>query len=88
MIAAAWGWFCGSMIGRWIAAGAGIVLVIGAALMLGRRQGRQEESREQEAKNDEAYRNAMETRRRVEDRIRRSSDRTAADRLRDQWSRD
>ncbi|MFE0754190.1 hypothetical protein ACFW16_09575 [Inquilinus sp. NPDC058860] len=88
MIAAAWAWFAGSRAGRWgIAAGA-VVLAIGGALLLGRRQGRQAQEREQEAQDHEAYRDAVETRRTVEDRIGRAGNGTAADELRRRWSRD
>lgn len=88
MIATAWAWFAGSRIGRWIIAAGAVVLAIGGALLLGRRQGRQAQEREAEAKDHEAYRDAVDTRDRVEDRIRRAGDGTAAGELRDRWSRD
>ncbi|TSD85639.1 hypothetical protein FFK22_026710 [Mycobacterium sp. KBS0706] len=88
MIAAAWAWFAGSKLGRWIIAAGAVVLAIGGALLLGRRQGRQAQEREQEAEDHEAYRDAVDTRNRIEDRIRRAGDGTAADELRKRWSRD
>jgi len=88
MIAAAWTWFAGSTPGRWIITAGALVLAIGGALLLGRRQGRQAQEREQEAEDHEAYRDAVDTRSRIEDRIRRSGDGAAADELRKRWSRD
>lgn len=88
MIAVTWAWFAGSWTGRWIIAAGAVVLAIGSALLLGRRQGRQAQKREREAQDHEAYRDTVETRRTVEDRIRRAGDGTAADELRRRWSRD
>ena len=88
MIAAAWAWFAGAKLGRWIIAAGAVVLTIGGALLLGRWQGRQAQEREQEAEDHEAYRDAVDTRNRIEDRIRRAGDGTAADELRKRWSRD
>ncbi|WP_343714036.1 hypothetical protein [Inquilinus sp.] len=88
MIAAAWAWFVGSKVGRWIVAAGAVLLAIGGALLLGRRQGRQAAGQEQEAQEHEAYRDAVQTRDRVEDRLRRAADGTAADELRRHWSRD
>jgi hypothetical protein len=88
MIAAAWAWFAGSKLGRWIIVACALVLAIGGALLLGRRQGRLAQEREQEAEDHEAYRDAVDTRNRIEDRIRRAGDGTAADELRKRWSRD
>ena len=88
MIAAAWAWFAGSKLGRWIIAAGAVVLAIGGALLLGRRQGRQAQEREQEAEDHEAYRDAVDTRNRIEDRMRRAGDSTAADELWKRWSRD
>lgn len=88
MIAAAWSWFIGSKLGRAIAAAGLALLAIGGVLLLGRRQGRQAAEQEQEIEDHEAYRDATETRNRVEDRIRRAGDGTAADELRQRWSRD
>jgi hypothetical protein len=88
MIAAAWAWFAGSKLGRWIIAAAALVLAIGSALLLGRRQGRQAQEREQEAEDHAAYRDAVDTRNRIEDRVRRAGDGTASDELRKRWSRD
>ncbi|WP_225768493.1 hypothetical protein [Inquilinus sp. Marseille-Q2685] len=88
MIAAAWACFAGSWAGRWVIAVGAVVLAIGGALLLGRRQGRQAQEREQEARDHEAYRNAVDARRTVEDRIRRAGDGTASDELRRRWSRD
>ena len=70
-----------------IAAGA-VGLAIGTALLLGRGQGRRQAEQEREAKDHEAYQGAVETRNRIEDRVRRAGDGTAADQLRDKWSRD
>lgn len=88
MIAAAWGWFASSKLGRWIIAAGAVVLAIYGALLLGRRQGRRAQEGEQEAEDHEAYRDAVDTRNRIEDRIRRAGDGTAADELRKRWSRD
>jgi hypothetical protein len=88
MIAAAWAWFSGTTVGRWIIAGGALVLAVGGALLLGRQQGREAQEQQQEAESYEAYQDAVETRNSVEDRIRRAGDGTAAGRLRDGWSRD
>ncbi len=88
MIAAVWAWLAGSKLGRWIIAAGALVLAIGGALLLGRRQGRQAQEREREAQDHEAYRDAVDARNRIEDRIRRAGDGTAADELRKRWSRD
>lgn len=88
MIGAVWAWFSGSTLGRWIIGAGAVVLAIGGALLLGRRQGRQAEEQEQEGEAHEAYREAVETRKRIEDGIRRAGDGTAADELRRDWSRD
>lgn len=88
MIATAWAWFSGTTVGRWTIAAGAVVLAIGAALLLGRGQGRRQAEQEQEAKDHEAYQDAVTTRNRIEDRVRRAGDGTAADQLRDKWSRD
>jgi hypothetical protein len=88
MIVEAWAWFSGTKVGRWAVAGGAVLLAIGTALLLGRGQGRRQAEQEQKAKDHEAYRGAVETRNRIEDRVRRAGDGTAADQLRDRWSRD
>jgi hypothetical protein len=88
VIAAAWAWFSGTAVGRWIIAAGVVAAAIGGALLLGRWQGRQAAEQDQEAEQHEAYRDAVETRNSVEDGIRRAGDGTAASRLRDGWSRD
>lgn len=88
MIGAAWAWFSGSTLGRWIIGVGAAVLAIGGALVLGRRQGRQAQEQDQEAEDHEAYRDTVDTRRRIEDGVRRAGDGTAADELRRDWSRD
>lgn len=88
MIAAAWAWLAGSKVGRWIIAAGAVALAIGGTLLLGRRQGRQAKEREQEAEDHEAYRHVVDTRDRIDNRVRRAGDGTAADELRKRWSRD
>ena len=88
MIAAAWAWFAGSKLGRWIIAAGAVALAISGSLLLGRQQGRQAQEREREAQDHEAYRDAVDARNRIEDRIRRAGDGTVADELRKRWSRD
>lgn len=88
MIAAAWAWLSASKLGQWALAAGAFIAALAAAWLLGKREGRQVSDAEHEAESHEAYQDAVETRRTVEDRIRRAGDGTAARELHDRWSRD
>lgn len=87
-IAPGWAWFSSTTIGRWVIGGGAVLLAVGGALLLGRRQGRQAQEQQQEEADHEAYQGAVETRNSVEDRIRRAGDGTSAGRATDcAWAR-
>lgn len=87
MIAAAWAWLSGSALGRWALAAGAFIVALAGSWFLGKREGRKTSDAEHEAEDHEVYQDAVETRRTVEDRIRRAGDGTAADELRRDWSR-
>lgn len=83
----------------WALALAGIILAIGAALLYGRRRGREAAEDAQEARDAQARAEAQATRNEVDNetaklpdapaqRVGDAADGTAAGRLRDRWTRD
>lgn len=81
-------WLMNTRAARWVALAFAFLLAWLGYGYSKQAQGRREGREEAEADQREAALKAMETRRDVESTVRNSGDGTAADRLRETWSRD